>query len=66
MSLLRGFLNRVERVAVENQVVRVAEEAIVRVGQVPCHLGHPRFVRVTRDTSDLHGASLSVMTKKAT
>src|SRR2546427_13116932 len=46
----------VERVSVENQVVRVAEEAIVRVGQVPCHLCHPRFVRVTRDTGDLHGA----------
>jgi hypothetical protein len=50
----------VERVSVENQVVRVAEEAIVRVGKVPCHLCHPRFVRLTRNTGDLHGAGLEL------
>src|SRR5579862_9841151 len=36
---------RVERISVENQVVRVAEEAVVRISQVPSHLCHPQFVR---------------------
>jgi hypothetical protein len=36
----------VERVSVENQVLRVAEEAIVRVGEIPRHLSYPEFVPV--------------------
>ena len=51
---------RVQRISVENQVVRVAEEAIVRIGQVASHLCHPWFVWLTRDAGDLHGAGLEL------
>ena len=30
----------------------------MRVGEVPDHLCHPVFVRLTRDAGDLHGAGL--------
>jgi len=32
----------VERVTVQNQVLNAAEETVIDVGQVPCHLRHPR------------------------
>ncbi len=48
----------VERVSVEDYVLHVPKEAVVRVREVPGHLCHPRFVRVTRDASDLHRAGL--------
>jgi hypothetical protein len=48
----------VERVSVENHVLRVTEEAVVRVREVLYHLCHPEFVRLTHDAGDLHGAGL--------
>ena len=50
----------VERISVENEVLHAAEEAVAGVGQVPCDLRHPRFVRLTRDPGDLHRAGLEL------
>ncbi len=36
----------------------------MRVGEVPCDLRHPGFVRLTRDAGDLHGARLQLHDKE--
>jgi hypothetical protein len=45
-SILQGVSESgsVQRVSIENEIVRLAEESIVRVGEVPRHLSHPPFV----------------------
>ena len=35
----------VERIAVQNEVLHAAEEAVTGVDQVPCNLRHQQFVR---------------------
>ena len=54
----------VERVSIENEVVHVTEEAVVRVGEVSSYLRHPGFMRLTRDAGDLHGARLQLHDKE--
>ena len=41
-------------------MVRVAEETIVRIGQVPRHLGHPLFVWLTRHAGDCDRSGLEL------
>jgi hypothetical protein len=49
---------RVERVPVEDEVAHTAKEPVLRVGQFPCGLHHPGFVRLVGDSRDLHPARL--------
>jgi hypothetical protein len=51
---------RVERIAIEDDVLHVAQEAIAGGGQVPSDLRHPGLVRLICDPSDLHGARLQL------
>src|SRR4051794_33561810 len=51
---------RVERIAVKNEVLQAAEEAVAGVDQVPRELRHPHVFRVTGDAGDLHGARLEL------
>src|SRR5262245_1634395 len=48
----------VERVTVENEVTYTAKEPVLRVGQLPCGLRHPGFVRLAGDSCDLYRARL--------
>src|SRR4029453_10606859 len=50
----------VERVSIEDQAPDVAEEAIVRIGEIPRHLSHPDVVRLTREAGDLDGPRLEL------
>jgi hypothetical protein len=50
----------VERIAIQNEVLHAAEEAVAGVEQVPCELCHPHHVRLTGDPGDLHSARLEL------
>jgi len=43
-----------------DQIVRVPEKAVARVGEVPRHLGHPSSSRIADDARDLDSPRLQI------
>ena len=51
---------REQRIAIVNQMPRIVEESINRIGQVPRDLLHPRLIRINTDSCNLDRACFAL------
>src|SRR5262245_33775572 len=50
----------VQRVAIEDEMLNAAQEAVAGGGEIPSDLHHPGLVRLRRKSGDFHGAGLEL------